>query len=339
MDVNLTLPGEKFLIRFTELCAQAIGGVAAPSQIKRIARAQAEATRHTTLLDAQTARELEQIRDGTARLVNGQVEVFPPLHDNITETKKRSVALIEVAAAADAADAARRILNTSSILEKTKAAAADTADTDVSDSPVDPDWFSRWRLSAREVSDDEMQQVWAKVLAGEIKQPGSYSLRTLNFISQMSKQEAAFIEEMAQFAFEGIVYRADSKAAYPHIRFNELLRLEELGLIVGGSAGNDVHIQVTSMRPDVFSAHFLCRSHVLIFEGENPNSFIKVSAAKLTTTFNELLSVIRAPNNLEHFRGLGKDLARQGFTVKIAETKQVSSRHFWNDHNAETLSP
>lgn len=337
MEINLTLPGEKFLIRLAELAAQAIGGVAAPMQLGRMARAQAEATRQNLLLDAQTKAELAQIRDGIARFVNGQIQVLPP---PLLVPVARSAQLLEMAQVASNADTARRILNTAAILDKAKDEAGPTPDAEVSDKPVDPDWFIRWRLNAREVSDEEMQQVWAKVLAGEIKQPGSYSLRTLHFLSQMSKPEASFIEQMARLCLEDIIFRADRNVPFPHIQFSDLLRLEELGLIVGGSTGDSIHVEIQSIRPDIYSALLLGRGHILIFEKDDAQATLRVPAAKITSTFRELLNVIRVPSDPEHMKGVGKHLAAQGFKAKITRvTTVISGRVFWKDSDSEVLNP
>ena len=39
------------------------------------------------------------------------------------------------------------------------------------------DWLLRWRECAAGVSSDDLQSLWGRVLAGEVKSPGHYSLR------------------------------------------------------------------------------------------------------------------------------------------------------------------
>ena len=51
----------------------------------------------------------------------------------------------------------------------------------------DFDFFYRFYDNAGKVSDEEMQELWAKILAGEINQPGEYSLKTLLVLSSFSK--------------------------------------------------------------------------------------------------------------------------------------------------------
>lgn len=52
------------------------------------------------------------------------------------------------------------------------------------------DWFIRYYEASGNISDKEMQILWAKILAGEIEEPSSYSLRTLDVLRNISKEEA-----------------------------------------------------------------------------------------------------------------------------------------------------
>ena len=42
----------------------------------------------------------------------------------------------------------------------------------------------------RSVSDSDMQVLWSRILAGEANSPGSYSKRTVNYVSELEKEEA-----------------------------------------------------------------------------------------------------------------------------------------------------
>ena len=74
---------------------------------------------------------------------------------------------------------------------------AETADSMVqnkgdesSDKQYSFDWFIRYYEASGNISDEEMQLLWAEILAGEIEKPSSYSLRTLDVLRNMSKEEA-----------------------------------------------------------------------------------------------------------------------------------------------------
>ncbi len=63
-------------------------------------------------------------------------------------------------------------------------------ETDVSEEPVNEDWATRFFNIVQDVSDEEMQKLWGRILAGEVKEPKSYSLRTLELLKNLSKKEA-----------------------------------------------------------------------------------------------------------------------------------------------------
>lgn len=73
----------------------------------------------------------------------------------------------------------------------------------VPDERPSEDWISRYFDIAQDVSEEEMQKVWSRILAGEIKAPGSFSLRALESLRLMTKHEAQYFELMSKFAICG----------------------------------------------------------------------------------------------------------------------------------------
>lgn len=60
----------------------------------------------------------------------------------------------------------------------------------VNDEPVDEDWRTRFFNKAQDVSSEDMQEIWAKILAEEISTPWKISIRTLEILSNITKKEA-----------------------------------------------------------------------------------------------------------------------------------------------------
>jgi len=83
-----------------------------------------------------------------------------------------------------------------------------TSASDNSDEPkggeaaTDPEFISRFRSYAREVTTERMQQVWGRILAGEVARPGSYSLRTLEVLRKLDREAAGTFERAASFIIE-----------------------------------------------------------------------------------------------------------------------------------------
>ena len=99
----------------------------------------------------------------------------------------------------------------------------------VSDEPVNSDWINRFFTIVEDVSDAEMQQLWARILAGEVKKPKSYSLRTLEVLRNMSKEEAEQITRASQYVlYSGIICSEDFG-----INLDSQSFLDEMGLICG----------------------------------------------------------------------------------------------------------
>ena len=65
---------------------------------------------------------------------------------------------------------------------------------------ADPDWFTTFTQLAEDVSNKTMQDLWAKILAGEITQPGSFSTKTLKIFREMSITDAKLLAKACSLA-------------------------------------------------------------------------------------------------------------------------------------------
>ena len=97
----------------------------------------------------------------------------------------------------------RKLSNTMAVIEK--AQSHFTEGEQVSDEPIDEGWENRFFNIVEEISDDELREIWGRVLAGEIKKPKSYSLRTLECLRNLNKEEASLIVKVAPYYVNTIV--------------------------------------------------------------------------------------------------------------------------------------
>jgi len=65
---------------------------------------------------------------------------------------------------------------------------------------ADPDWFTTFTQLAEDISNKSMQDLWAKILAGEIIQPGSFSTKTLKIFREMSITDAKLLAKACSLA-------------------------------------------------------------------------------------------------------------------------------------------
>lgn len=101
------------------------------------------------------------------------------------------------------------------------------------------DWFIRFYEAVGNISNEEMQRIWAKILAGEIRHSNTYSLRCIDVMKNISQSEADLFTKVCGYCIcegENIFfpnydkYREDS-----NISFSEIMFLDELGLISSDS--------------------------------------------------------------------------------------------------------
>lgn len=116
-------------------------------------------------------------------------------------------------------------------------------------SAYDFDWFVRFYEAVGNVSDEEMQLIWAKILAGEVNKPKSFSLGTLDVMRNLDKQDAELFAKICKCC----IHSSPSKIYLPNyddylaqcgITYSEVLRLDEIGLM-NSSGLISLNMQIT----------------------------------------------------------------------------------------------
>jgi uncharacterized repeat protein (TIGR03899 family) len=123
-----------------------------------------------------------------------------------------------------------RQINLESIVEKSTKYLKDS----VSEEPVDEDWRTRFFNKAQDVTNEEIQEIWGKILAEEVTQPGKIGFRTLEVISNLSKVEAQLFEKACKIAFtDGMILKLNRGDSFDDfgIDYSSLLILRQAGLI------------------------------------------------------------------------------------------------------------
>lgn len=98
--------------------------------------------------------------------------------------------------------------------------------------PVGDDFLSRFTSHAEQASTDEMQKLFGRILAGEIRKPGSYSLAALHVLSIMDAQLAKTVEEVSAWILEDFIPFSGSMTSGPGLE--KISILEDLGLVRSG---------------------------------------------------------------------------------------------------------
>lgn len=275
MDINIDplKALSKPACKLIEAVRAATGVVYEPTQIRRRAKAEGE---EKTILATADARATEIAYRAAARL--GHVEV-------------------------------RRQENIESIIGK----AIDYVPAEASDEPVDQDWIHQFFEQCQDVSNERMQALWARLLAGEVTLPGSFSPRTMNVVRFLRVEDAALFTKCCRFIW-------DDGYSYAHLRtpktdellndsvglrYVDFLALETLGLIqVGVSMG----LMVTSDFRFTYYGHV----HKLsVTQGQK-----RVLSYPLTDTGTELARIAITEPHEEYRSLLVARWRAQGMTVE-----------------------
>lgn len=336
--------GDKLIGKLWDTVARdGIGSLASPWQTRRQGRANVDARRDELLLLAQTEMDIADIKagrkvftedrklinitqDGSDKplvlLDNGRVEPYFTL-GNIEEN---------AAIRTKANDMQAQINLTKTVLYAEEE--LELAQKEGSDEDVDSDWFTRWRECAEKVSNDELQRLWARTLAGELVSPGTYSLRTLEFIRNLSQYEAKQISNLAPYVIDGSVFQVKC-VKDAGIQFSYLLEMEDLG-ILSGVKGGGLQRELQSRTQNKFESALFYNNKVLLIKSDEPHKMLRCSCYKVTRIGEEVLKLGTFPMDPEYLEQIGQTIKSQGFDVIIADWVQTTPE-YGNYYNAVTL--
>ncbi|MDH2406810.1 DUF2806 domain-containing protein [Bradyrhizobium sp. SSUT18] len=103
---------------------------------------------------------------------------------------------------------------------------------------LDDDWLNVFERYAEDTSSERLQDMWGRILAGELRQPKQFSLRTLRFVSELDEIVVKQFEEWSSkvIEFDSIPFPPNQGG-----EFSELLNIQDCGLITG--VGGQLHKQ------------------------------------------------------------------------------------------------
>lgn len=123
-------------------------------------------------------------------------------------------------------------------IENISANAARELPESVTSEPVDQDWVAQFFNHCQDVSNEQMQALWGRLLAGEVTKPGSYSLRTLALVRVLSKADADLFTRFCTYTWwqsSDLVPLLPPGGASPDIvpdlSFTDFMQLEAIGLV------------------------------------------------------------------------------------------------------------
>jgi hypothetical protein len=234
----------------------AIGGVFEPWQIKRVAKAKAEAS----LIKSKT--EIE-ITDLHRRAMHRFIEEEATRQENMEEITKKSLSYLK---------------------------------EESDPSKMEDDWVTNFFDKSRMISDGEMQTLWSKILAGEANSPGTYSKRTVNLLSDIDKKDAELFRSLCRYVwivgnFTPLIFDAQAKIYNVNgINFISISHLDNIGLVNFQSVGGFKRENL----PEEFEVSY-CGEVLKLTMPNDSSNILKVGCVMLTQAGYELARISDAP--------------------------------------------
>lgn len=183
----------------------------------------------------------------------------------------------------------------------------------------DFDWFIRYFDAVGDVSDDEMQNLWAKILAGQAANKSSFSFKTIDLMRCISKQDAELFIKICSCSFklmDGRLFLPNDNEylKYVGIKYSDIMKLNELGLIYNdGMLELDVTISIEPS-PLFINSNFVS----LVSSPNGSGSFIKIEQFPFTNAGKEISGITETDtdtNNLIKYIQILSNKKRAKFTV------------------------
>ncbi|MGY3928051.1 TIGR03899 family protein [Aeromonas simiae] len=193
----------------------------------------------------------------------------------------------------------------------------------------DPDWLTRFLQLAEEIGSVPMQQLWGRILAIELISPGSFSVRSLITLREMTQRDAQLFQRLCALAcsytgsderrlltglYKGATLLSRAKASHLglgkyRLPYNALLQLFELGLLYKG---------------ELESGELPAEGLELVFSNQrwrlrSRQSHNKLLYYRLTPVGNELAHLLEEPPQEEYLQDL-LVLLHQGVHIEMAMT-------------------
>lgn len=313
----MNAPGEQLLIKLWETIAdKGIGSLLKPWQKQREGKAEIAVKRQELLMLAQAEADVTAIRSGQMKLLpDGTLSEIKTLsvEDNLLLPNMAKVANQNILT-----DAIRKEINLSKTIVYAENELIDDSQAPSAEQVTD-DWLFRWKEFASKVSEDEIQQLWAKVLAGEVKHPGTTSYRLLDFIDKLNKREIEDISKIFSFVMVNnnlILRGVENDTGYlvnNNLDKQFFQKMSDLGIISQATAGViNIKTELDFSKFDPY--HFGYNGFVLCVKQTDKIKDNKLSVLyySLSTLGLELFAMAKIPSDQKYLESLADDFTSAG---------------------------
>lgn len=181
----------------------------------------------------------------------------------------------------------------------------------------DFDWYMRFYEIVGNISDEKVQDIWAKIMAGEINKPNSYSLKTIDILKNIGKQEAQLFSDILKCCISirnGLFLpNYDEYLEKCKIKYSHIMLLSEMDLIY-----NDADIIMNISSNEKEKILFTSGNRILTIKSKDENA--KKTIIKqfpLTLVGNELSTLVTSKLSSDKFINFANILNHENTDIEI----------------------
>lgn len=259
----------------------------------------------TAIPAAWVKRPAQAIDDITA----GRSAVTAMLARGVADEALRDPAVMQAAAEIYLPTVVRKTMNRVQVAQKAIEHAAQTATDGARAAGPSDDWMNGFMRFSEDASSEQLQDLFGRILAGEVVRPGSFALATLRAVAEMDQSTANdFSLVWAKSVGEAIDHDTEFERGEWFARWK---RLAEAGLMSAAGTAQYLPPYAPVIKGiSLWAPMSAGGTHLLIHFPQDCRA--KWTHIDFTRTGRQIGSILAAPDYAMNMRKAGKRLALQG---------------------------
>lgn len=342
MDINLRVPAIEKLLDFA---ASGIGSVAGPMLASWRARQEAKAKAIAAHGEAEAQRIITEGQATTMGIIaSAQADARSILVSPDSNVKGQ----LEFGAAVTQRIQFQEEKRQSNIGQIVTQAALELEGKEVEDNEPDHDWTARFFNDIQDVSTQETQFLYAKILAGEVERPGSTSIRTLSILRDLDRSTAALFRTLCSACISlrlaennildarvpSLGGNAGANALQKYgLGFDQLNALNEHGLIIADYNSSydykmSVGVPLSGSEPNYLRIPFWFQGRRWVLEPTTQHldtNELRVIGVALTRSGRELSRIVELEPMEAYVQDLTEFFSKQGLRMVESSLQEPHS--------------
>ncbi|MBL4868186.1 MAG: DUF2806 domain-containing protein [Pseudomonadales bacterium] len=199
-----------------------------------------------------------------------------------------------------------------------EAKAASVKDECVTGLPVDRQWVLCWQEAVQDIQSETLQLMWAKILGAEVVRPGTFPLRAIGCLSQMSESEAEMLHIVSRLNLGGFIYKEATDYFKPEIHLDMFEKLEEMGILYGVRYG-DCLKQLENHSEAGFKIVLRCHNKAIFIQKDESDLVLQVPIYGITTIGKIIMELGKGDADMGYLWAVSNDLKAKGLKVSLGD--------------------